>query len=28
MIGRGERVVVEYIELAREHHPEWFTQVD
>lgn len=27
-IGRGVRVVLEYIELAREYHPELFTQPD
>jgi hypothetical protein len=26
MIGRRERVVVEYVELAREHHPELFAE--
>jgi hypothetical protein len=26
IIGRGERVVLEYIELAREYHPELFTE--
>jgi hypothetical protein len=26
MIGRGERVVLEYIALAREYHPELFTE--
>ncbi len=27
-IGRGLRVVLEYVELAREHHPELFTRPD
>ena len=26
LIGRGERVVLEYIALAREYHPELFAQ--
>jgi hypothetical protein len=26
LIGRGERVVLEYVALAREHHPELFTE--
>lgn len=28
LIGRGERVVLEYVELARQYHPELFSQAD
>ena len=28
LIGRGKTVVLEYVELAREHHPEMFAEVD
>jgi len=28
MIGRGKKVVLEYVELAREHHPESFGETD
>jgi hypothetical protein len=27
MIGRGKRVVLEYIQIAREYHPELFADV-
>ncbi len=28
LIGRSERVVLEYVELARQYHPELFTEAD
>jgi len=28
LIGRGKRVVLEYVELARQYHPELFSQAD
>jgi transposase len=28
MVGRGKRVVLEYLEIAREHHPELLNQAD
>lgn len=28
LTGRGERVVLEYVELARQYHPELFTEAD
>ena len=28
LIGRGERVVLEYVEPARQYHPELFTEAD
>jgi len=27
LIGRGQRVVLEYVDLARQYHPELFTEV-
>jgi len=28
LIGRGKRVVIEYVEIARQYHPELFTEAD
>jgi len=28
LIGRGRRVVIEYVELARQYHPELFAGAD
>jgi len=28
LIGRGRHVVLEYVELARQYHPELFTEAD